>query len=158
MTDCRICAWNQKLPTFEPLWLQCPTASTVHQRVLSASKLTANIIALCIGQVTILIDDEVTASTKDTEYLASFRGRRKRLTMKDVERIAKQVAYESRMDSNDVVAIEKLVETWRGMGDNNPLLHYAPQVRMSPTVVLVVNRHGSSHSSECPRHTPVPHP
>lgn len=77
----------------------------------------------------LVIDKEVTQSTPGGEYLSSFKGRRKRLTIDDVNRIAKQLSNDTKLDRCDVAAVHKLVETWQGMGEQSPLVHYQPQVR-----------------------------
>jgi hypothetical protein len=102
-------------------------------------------------QVVRIIDAEVTASmikesdqpSADTAasvgaYAASFRGRRKRLTIGDVQRIAKRVSADARLDDNDVAAVEALVQSWNGMGQEGPLLHYQRQVRC---ISLTVTAH-----------------
>ena len=74
------------------------------------------------------MDKEVTKNTKDGDYLSSFRCRRKRLTTDDVNRIAKQTCNDTKLDRNDVAAVQKLVQTWQSLGDKSPLIHYQSQV------------------------------
>jgi hypothetical protein len=85
-------------------------------------------------QVVLVLDQEVTRATvvgdaaaAQKSYLSSFEGRRLRLTREDVDRIAKCVARESRIDSNDVAALERLVASWGEMTDS-PLIYYQCQV------------------------------
>jgi hypothetical protein len=79
-------------------------------------------------QVMLVMDKEATAGMDPRAYLSSFAGRRKRLTLTDVNRIAKRVARDSKLDENDVAAVEQLVATWEAMGADSPLLHYQRQV------------------------------
>ena len=77
----------------------------------------------------LVVDKEVTHITPDGDYLSSFKGRRKRLTIDDVNRIAKQTCNDTKLDRNDVAAVHKLVEKWQAMGEKSPLIHFQPQVQ-----------------------------
>jgi hypothetical protein len=73
------------------------------------------------------MDKEVTLTSQGGGYLLSFIGRRKRLALDDMNRVAKRLSSENRVDTNDVAAVDALVQNWRSQGDTGPLLHYQPQ-------------------------------
>lgn len=68
-----------------------------------------------------------TIRTGGESYLQSFTGRRQRLSLQQVKNIAKQVARQSRVHDNDVLAIEELISSWEPLGPDNPVLFYQPQ-------------------------------
>jgi hypothetical protein len=69
-------------------------------------------------------------STKLGDYAASFAGRATHLTIEACKRLQKRVAYNARLDSNDVAATDRLVlHVLPAMGSNNPVLHYQGQER-----------------------------
>jgi MULE transposase domain len=80
-------------------------------------------------QVVLLLDDMITQSAPEGQYMASFEGRRKRLTIDDVNKIAKRVARESFIDANDVAMVNGLVQEMHltHSAEDNPVLFYQPQ-------------------------------
>lgn len=85
--------------------------------------------AVLFVQVVLVLDRDANSRATPQSYLMHFKGRRKTLTLKDVQRIAKAVARESRVDANDVRAVEELIKRWGGAGaEDGPVLVYQPQV------------------------------
>lgn len=87
------------------------------------------------------MDREVSESTKETEYLASFQGRRKRLTIKDINRISKQVSEDGKPSRNDMAAVLRLKESFAAMGENDPFIHYQPQACLLSCYICTMKMH-----------------
>jgi hypothetical protein len=93
---------------------------------------------LSLAQVVSILDKEVDkhADAQGAEYLESFTGRRKRLTLEDVKRIDKRRAREARPEANDVTAVQQLLARLQELGENNPVLFHQEQ-RLDPAGDIV---------------------
>jgi hypothetical protein len=104
-----------------------------HRPPLLSHHVSNALHCLSLAQVVSILDKEVDkhADAQGAEYLESFTGRRKRLTLEDVKRIDKRRAREARPEANDVTVVQQLLARLQELGENNPVLFHQEQ-RLDP--------------------------